>query len=84
MASLLVRNIPESLKERLRKRAKKHGRSMEQEVREILRSAAREPEKPRNGMGTEIANMFRQLGPGETPNIVEMRGFAVNPPKFDE
>jgi plasmid stability protein len=84
MASLLVRNIPESLKERLKRRAKKHGQSMEQEVRQILRTAAYEPEKPQYGLGTEIANLFRQLGTGEAPNIVEMRGFRAKPAKFDE
>ena len=42
MSQLLVRNIPESLKDRLKRRAKKHGRSMEEEVRDILRRAAQE------------------------------------------
>ncbi|MGH9523718.1 MAG: FitA-like ribbon-helix-helix domain-containing protein, partial [Terriglobales bacterium] len=31
MGSLVVRNIPESVKDRLKKRAKTHGRSMEEE-----------------------------------------------------
>ncbi len=38
MASLVIRNIEEDLKERLRFRAAQHGRSMEEEVRIILRS----------------------------------------------
>ena len=40
MASLTVRQLDEALKKRLRLRAAKHGRSVEDEVRTILRSAA--------------------------------------------
>ncbi len=81
MGSLLVRNVPEAIKERLKRRAKKHGRSMEEEVREILRNAAHEPEKQQYGLGTEIANLFRGLGPA--PEIKEIH-FRLKPPKFDE
>ena len=35
MASLTIRNLDETLKRRLRLRAAGHGRSMEEEVREI-------------------------------------------------
>lgn len=40
MASLTVRQIEDTLKKRLRLRAAKHGRSVEEEVRNILRDAA--------------------------------------------
>lgn len=39
MASMTIRNIDEQLKIRLRMRAAKHGRSMEDEARDILRTA---------------------------------------------
>jgi plasmid stability protein len=39
MASMTIRNIDESLKARLRVQAAKHGRSMEDEARDILRTA---------------------------------------------
>ena len=39
MAQLVVRNIPDDLKERLKRRAKRHGRSLEAEVRDILAHA---------------------------------------------
>jgi plasmid stability protein len=39
MAQLIVRNLDDELKERLQKRARRHGRSTEEEVREILRTA---------------------------------------------
>src|ERR1051326_5024354 len=44
MASLTVRQLDEALKQQLRLRAAKNGRSVEDEVRTILRSAAAEPE----------------------------------------
>ncbi len=42
MASLTVRQLDERLKQRLRLRAARHGRSVEDEVRSILRAAAQE------------------------------------------
>jgi plasmid stability protein len=39
MASMTIRDIDDTLKARLRVRAAKHGRSMEDEVRDILRAA---------------------------------------------
>ena len=42
MASLTVRQLDEKLKTLLRLRAARHGRSMEDEVRVILREAAAE------------------------------------------
>jgi len=47
MASITVRNIDDSLKARLRVRAAHHGRSMEEEARQILRHALGEqPNQP--------------------------------------
>jgi plasmid stability protein len=43
VASILVRNLPEDAKERLRRRAMRHKRSLEAEVRAILERAAQEP-----------------------------------------
>lgn len=42
MATLTIRNLDEAVKRRLRVRAAEHGRSMEEEVREILREAVSE------------------------------------------
>ena len=39
MASMTIRNLDDSLKKRLRVRAAEHGKSMEEEAREIWRSA---------------------------------------------
>lgn len=39
MASITIRKLDDTLKAKLRLRAARHGRSMEQEVREILKRA---------------------------------------------
>jgi plasmid stability protein len=82
MAQLVVRNLEDSVKKRLQRRAAKHGRSMEEEVRDILRNAAKEEAGPSEGLGTEIARRFK--GIGLTEDIPELRGFTIEPPKFDE
>ncbi len=43
MASMTIRNLDEKLKARLRVQAAKHGRSMEDEARDILRAALATP-----------------------------------------
>ena len=44
MAAIMVRNLDEDVKRRLRMRAARHGRSMEAEVRAILEESVREQE----------------------------------------
>lgn len=72
MAQLVVRNLEEDVKTRLQKRAKRHGRSMEEEVRDILRDAVRKESQRTEGLGTRIANRFR--GKGLDEPIRELRG----------
>ncbi|MBK1724364.1 FitA-like ribbon-helix-helix domain-containing protein [Thiocystis violacea] len=48
MASITIRNLDDTLKRRLRIRAAEHGRSMEEEAREILRLVVGEPAPPVN------------------------------------
>ena len=83
MAQLLVRNLEDSLNTRLQSRAKRHGHSMEAEVRDILRNALREREKARGGLGTEIANMFRGVGLRDGEEIAELHGFTMEIPDFE-
>jgi plasmid stability protein len=81
VAQLVVRNLEAGTKLRLQRRAKRHGRSMEEEVRDILRDAAREEATPVPGLGTEIASLFRKVGlDGDIP---ELRGQAIKPASFD-
>jgi plasmid stability protein len=48
MPSITIRNLKDDLKRRLRVRAAEHGRSMEEEAREILRQVLGEAAPPRN------------------------------------
>jgi plasmid stability protein len=58
MASITIRNLDDDLKKRLRMRAAGHGRSMEEEARDILRDAL---EKPRPKTGLEMFKEIRAL-----------------------
>lgn len=80
MAQLVVRNLENSVKARLHRRAKRHGRSMEEEAREILRNAVSEDEAPSRGLGTEIAALFENSG--LTFEIPELSGHGVRPISF--
>jgi len=84
MAQLLVRNLEKEVKAKLERRAKRHGRSMEEEVREILRDATKNEGKPKGGLGTEIAALFRGIGlrPGE--EIKELHDITLEVPEFEE
>ena len=82
MAQLIVRNLEESVKRRLRARAKSHGRSMEEEARIILRESVNDNSKPKEGLGTRLAKHFAGKVPKEF-KAVEVRE-PVRTPKFDE
>jgi antitoxin FitA len=82
MAQFVVRNLEESVKTRLQRRARRNGRSMEAEVREILRNAANEKDPSNGGLGSEIAAIF--AGNGIDFDIPELRGHTIKPPDFDE
>jgi plasmid stability protein len=71
MAQLLVRNIEGSVRESLRRRAKRHGRNMAEELREILRAAAAQEDAPASyGLGTRISARFAGLGlTGDLPRL---------------
>jgi antitoxin FitA len=82
MAQLVVRNLEQSVKARLQQRARHNSRSMEEEVREILRQAVSEPKAPADGLGTRIATLFK--GKGLDFEIPELRGHPVKPVRFDD
>jgi hypothetical protein len=54
---------------------------MEEEVRDILRDAAKEDATIARGLGTEIASLFSQAG--LNANIPELRGREIKPPSLD-
>ena len=81
MASITIRNIEEGLKSRLRVQAALHGRSMEDEAREILRSALhREPTRP-GDLAASIRARFKPLGGVDLPPVD--REPMLEPPAFD-
>jgi plasmid stability protein len=86
MAQILVRNLEDQLKGRLQQRAKNHGRSMEEEAREILRNALREENTPPRKLGSEIVALFSGQGIGleKGEEIHEWRGYPVEPINFNE
>lgn len=81
MGQLVVRKLDDDVKEKLQRRARSHGRSTEEEVREILRNAVRSDGDNREGLGSRIAARFRRIGLKE--DIPELRGHPVEPMVFD-
>ena len=65
MATLTIRNLDEALKASLRMQAARHGHSMEEELRTILRQALTPSGTP-GGLGSRLANRFRDVA-GELP-----------------
>jgi predicted transcriptional regulator len=84
----MVLELDEEVGESLRRRAVRHGRSLDAEVREILRDVARteEPEDDidKTGFGTWMARQFAGLGlkKGEIEDIRGDWGFRS--PDFGE
>ena len=86
MAQMLVRGLDDEVRDRLRERAKAHGRSVEAEVREILRTAVMsEAANDERGLGTRIAELFSEHG-FDLDEAMEGKGYdqTVRPASFDE
>ncbi|MGA7341222.1 MAG: Arc family DNA-binding protein [Terracidiphilus sp.] len=83
MAQILIRNLDDRVKERIQRRAKRNGRSMEAEAREILNDALSK-EEPKRGLGSEMVALFSGQGIGlkKGEEIPEIRGFRMQIPKF--
>jgi plasmid stability protein len=82
MSQLLVRNLDPGVKARLKRRAKRHGRSVEEEVRQILREAARADHVPRHDLGSRIVARFRTAWLNE--DLPELRGQPARAADLDE
>lgn len=80
MAQLIVRNIEDDVKAALQRRAVRHGRSMEEEVRDIVRNAVRDEDRPRPPLGSKLAARFAGLGLEQ--DIPEVRGATAQPASF--
>jgi plasmid stability protein len=62
MASITIRRLPENTKRRLRIRAARNGRSMEQEAREIIEAGLAQADTAPKDLGREIHRRFAALG----------------------
>jgi plasmid stability protein len=81
MASITIRNLDDDVKRRLRIRAAGHGRSMEEEAREILREVVGEARRSQN-LAAAIRARVAPLGGVDLglPPREPMR----DPPAFDQ
>ncbi len=62
MASITIRKLEEATKRKLKVRAAIHGRSMEQEAREILNSALKIIPEKRVNLAEAIRRRFEPIG----------------------
>jgi plasmid stability protein len=61
MAAVSIRDLDDDVKERLRVRAARNGRSMEAEMRAILAEAVSEPDAAQ-GLLTALLDRFAEIG----------------------
>jgi len=82
MAALTIRQLDDTIKQKLRVRAAHHGRSMEEEAREILRTSLNEPVQQQENLAEAIRKRFAPFG-GVELELPE-RGTMREPPDFSE
>jgi plasmid stability protein len=83
MAQLIVRKVEPEVKRKLQQRAIRHGCSMEQEIRDILRNAVKDDQGgARNRVGSRIAALFADIG--LDADIPELHGEPIRPVRFDD
>ncbi len=82
MSTILIRQLDDATKERLRVRAAQHRRSMEAEAREILKATLTRPARSRRSLADRIHARFAALGGFELPEIP--REAMRQAPSFDE
>ena len=82
MASMTIRNIDDALKARLRVQAAKHGRSMEDEARDILRTALSSESARASSLVKAIRARMEPLGGVELE--IAPREPMRNPLAFEE
>ncbi|HEY8064887.1 MAG TPA: Arc family DNA-binding protein [Methylosinus sp.] len=83
MAQLLVRNLPDDVKQKLRRRATEHGRSMEEEARRIIEAAVGGQAAEDYGWASRLSAQFSEFGfSDDEANALELRG-AARPAEFE-
>lgn len=81
MSALTVRNLDDAVKARLRLRAARHGVSMEEEVRRILREAVAD-EPGAATLGQRLQNRFEPAASADF--VVPARRVPRTPPGWDD
>jgi plasmid stability protein len=80
MAKFVVRHLEDDVKARLKRRAAQHGRSMEEEVRHILRDAVKAQNRRVAKLGSRMAARFAKAGLAAP--LSELRGQGPRPVKL--
>jgi plasmid stability protein len=80
MASITIRRLDDGVKAKLRVSAASHGRSMEEEAREILKAGLTGKRAPKLNLADSIRRHFAPLGGVEL--VFPPREAARRPPKF--
>ena len=80
MASIVIRRLDEQVKLKLRIRAAEHGRSMEEEAREILSSAVSRKQSSSANIADRIRRRFAPVGGVELK--IPLRGLMKRPVDF--
>jgi plasmid stability protein len=82
MVAITIRQLDENIKSRLRIRAAHHGRSMEEEVREILRTAVGAAPPVKGNLAERIRQRFAPFGGVELK--LPRRDAIRKPPDFTQ
>jgi plasmid stability protein len=82
MANITIRRLDEAVKARLRVRAARHGRSMEEEARQILQEAVGDDGGSQGNLAQSIRARLAALGGVDIPEIP--REPIRQPPKLDK
>ena len=80
MASITIRRLDDGVKAKLRLRAAGHGRSMEEEAREILKTGLRAGRSPRLNLAESIRRHIAPLGGVEL--VLPPRQAVRRPPQM--
>ena len=81
MAKITIRNLDDSIKASLRLQAARHGWSMEEEVRQILRRMVA-PVQNTGSFAQRIQQQFAQLGIDDL--VIPERKIARLPPQWED
>lgn len=80
VADITIRNLDDALMQRLRRRAARHGRSMEDEVRKILAAAVADGHRSGSNLAESMRRRFAEVGGVDLP--LPARAPLRDPPRF--